>query len=86
MERLEDFLQPFQTCFAGSHAEQRNLHHLVTGLLSDLERKNAEEVAKYVDTSPLILQSFVGTGDWQHEPLTDNPVHKSNANLVLCSA
>ena len=45
-------------------------HHLyLVGLLSHLDRKNAEAIATLVEVERLVLQDFIGTAPWDHRPL-----------------
>ena len=66
--RLETFLEPF----VGSLCccEQRtNAHHYVSGLLSDLESKDAESIAYLHDRERQGIQKFIGQAPWDHKPL-----------------
>jgi SRSO17 transposase len=54
---------------SGDEAGQRNVHLYLAGLLSHLDRKNAEEIAALVDVERLVMQQFVGTAPWDHRPL-----------------
>lgn len=66
--RLETFLEPF----AGSLCcrEQRaNARHYVSGLLSDLQSKDAESIAYLHDRERQGLQKFIGQANWDHQPL-----------------
>jgi SRSO17 transposase len=68
VDRLRDVVVPYQCCLA-TEAGQRNVHLYLAGLLSHLERKNAEEIAALVDVERLVMQQFVGTAPWDHRPL-----------------
>jgi SRSO17 transposase len=46
-----------------------SLHLYLEGLLSHLDRKNAEDIAALVDVERLVLQEFIGTTPWDHRPL-----------------
>src|SRR5215208_6974526 len=48
VERLSDFAMPYQHAL-GSGASQRNVPLYLVGLLSHLDRKNAEQIAALVD-------------------------------------
>src|SRR5438132_14324606 len=50
-------------------ANQRNVPLYLAGLLSHLDRKNAEQIAALVDVERLVLQAFIGTAPWDHRPL-----------------
>jgi SRSO17 transposase len=52
-----------------TEAGQRNVHLYLAGLLSHLDRKNAEVIAAFVDVKRLVLQEFIGTAPWDHRPL-----------------
>jgi SRSO17 transposase len=39
------------------------------GLLSHLERKNAEKIATFIDVERQVIQDFIGTVPWDHRPL-----------------
>src|SRR5437879_287244 len=68
VERLRAFVVPYQHCLE-TEAGQRNVHLYLAGLLSRLDRKNAEEIAALVDVERLVLQEFIGTAPWDHRPL-----------------
>jgi SRSO17 transposase len=67
-ERLARFIEPFAACL--ERAEQKD-HALtyVSGLVSDLDRKNTESIAYRHDQDRLALQRFVGVSQWDHEPM-----------------
>ena len=47
-------------------------HHMqlyFQGMLSHLERKNAEKIAALVDVERQVIQDFIGTALWDHRPL-----------------
>ena len=70
MSRLEDFALPF----AASLPSAESRHHwrtYIAGLLSDVERKNAESIASRYDLDRQVIQRFLGEVDWDHEPLID---------------
>src|SRR5262247_2505415 len=52
-----------------TEAGKRNMHLYLAGLLSHLDRKNAEEIAALVDVERLVLQEFIGTAPWDYRPL-----------------
>jgi SRSO17 transposase len=68
VDRLCDFAAPYQHCLE-TEAGQRNVHLYLAGLLSHLNRKNAEEIAALVDVERLVIQEFIGTAPWDHRPL-----------------
>jgi SRSO17 transposase len=65
---LETFLEPFVRSWC--RVEQRtNAHHYVSGLLSDLQSKDAEGIAYLHDRERQGLQKFIGQANRDHEPL-----------------
>src|SRR5215510_9955565 len=68
VERLRDFAVPYQHVLE-TEVSQRNVHLSLAGLLSHLDRKNAETIAALVDAERLVLQEFIGTAPWDHRPL-----------------
>ena len=68
LPRLETFLEPFVRSLCC--CEQRtNAHHYVSGLLSDLQSKDAESIAYLHDRERQGLQKFIGQAPWDHKPL-----------------
>lgn len=68
MTRLQAFAGPFVACLR--RPEQRKHAHLyLGGLLSDIERKNAEAIAYRHDEDRQGLQTFIGTAPWEYKPL-----------------
>src|SRR2546426_3543448 len=68
MPRLHTFMEPFVDTFQG----QALSHHVktyVSGLLSDVARKNVESIAYHVGQNRLGLQGFIGWADWDDAPL-----------------
>ena len=68
MKRLEQFAQPFIAMF-GRREPKENAQMYMSGLLSDLERKNVESIAYRYDRSREALQKFIGQAPWDHQPL-----------------
>jgi SRSO17 transposase len=62
---LAQFLSLFATCFHGSKG-RRLLAVYVRGLLSDLQRKNAEAIALKQGVAPRTLQRFLESIQWDH--------------------
>jgi hypothetical protein len=60
VERLSEFIVPYQQAL-DTEAGQRNIHLYLAGLLSHLDRKNAEQIAALVDVERLVMQDFIGT-------------------------
>ena len=67
VERLRDFVAPYQAALETA-AGKRNVSLSLQGLLSHLPRKNAEEIATFVDVERLVLQEFIGTAPWPYQP------------------
>jgi SRSO17 transposase len=70
MNRLEDFAQPFAASLPSPESGQHSRTY-IAGLLSDVERKNAESIAYRYDLDRQVIQRFVGEVDWDHEPPVD---------------
>src|SRR2546426_538555 len=68
VDRLGDFVVPYQLALA-TEAGKRHVPLYLAGLLSHLERKNAETIAALVDVERLVMQQFIGTAPWDHRPL-----------------
>src|SRR5262245_21124664 len=59
---------PYQEAME-TEAAQRNMHLYLQGLLSHLPSKNAEDIATFVDIERQVIQAFIGTAPWDHQPL-----------------
>jgi SRSO17 transposase len=70
MNRLEVFAQPFAAALPSPESRTHS-HTYLAGLLSDVERKNAESIAYRYDLDRQVIQRFLGEVDWDHEPLID---------------
>jgi SRSO17 transposase len=68
VDRLYDFVVPYQPCLE-TEAGKRNVHLYLEGLLSHVDRKNAEEIAAFVAVERLVMQEFIGTAPWDYRPL-----------------
>ena len=68
VERLGAFVVPYQHVLE-TEASGRHVHLYLQGLLSHLERKNAEKIATFVDVERQVIQDFIGTVPWDHRPL-----------------
>jgi SRSO17 transposase len=80
MPRLQSFLQPFVAALRT--AEQRiNAQQYVSGLLSDLESKDAESIAYLHDRERQGLQTFLGQSPWDHQPLLTQLTQEVAAEL-----
>lgn len=67
-ERLEAFVEPFASCLVRSEQRQHTLD-FVSGLISDVDRKNTESIAYRHDQDREELQHFIGGSNWDHRPL-----------------
>jgi len=67
-ERLAQFVEPFAALLR-QPAQRDHATDYVSGLLSDLERKNVESIAYRHDQDRGKLQHFVGCAEWDHRPL-----------------
>src|SRR5512144_2734877 len=70
MRRLEDFAQPFAAALPSPESRHHSRTY-IAGLLSDVERKNAESIAYRYDLDRQVIQRFIGEVGWDHEPLID---------------
>ena len=68
VDRLRDSAAPYQQCLK-TEAAQRHVQLSLAGLLSHVDRQNAEEIAALVDVERLVIQAFIGTAPWDHRPL-----------------
>jgi SRSO17 transposase len=68
VDRLGEFVVPYQHALEAA-AGQHHVHRYLAGLLSHLNRKNAETIAALVDVERQVLQDFIGTAPWDHRPL-----------------
>ena len=68
VDRLCDFVMPYQHALE-TEAGKRHVLLYLAGLLSHLDRKNAETIAALVDVERLVIQEFIGTARWDHHPL-----------------
>jgi SRSO17 transposase len=64
------FLQQFERFFDNLETI-RHFRNYTRGLLTDLDRKTAEPLAKYAGTPPRSLQQFLKACLWDHDGLTD---------------
>ena len=54
VERLRDFVVPYQHALE-TEAGKRNVHFYLQGLLSHLDRKNAEKIATLIAVERLVM-------------------------------
>jgi len=67
-ERLANFVEPFARLLT-QPAQWRRTTDYMSGLISDLERKNVESIAYGHDQDRRNLQHFIGCAQWDHRPL-----------------
>jgi SRSO17 transposase len=67
MSRLESFARPFVSSLPSPESRAHSRTYLA-GLLSDVERKNAESIAYRYDLDRQTIQRFVGELDWDQGP------------------
>jgi SRSO17 transposase len=79
LPRLERFLEPFADAL--TDAQRTHAYHYVAGLVSDLERKNAEGIAYLHDQERQGLQKFLGQAPWDERPLVAELAHQVAAAL-----
>lgn len=70
LQRLETFITPFASQLIRSE-QRRHAWEYVAGLLSNLKRKNTEEIAYLHEQDRQPLQKFIGQTPWNHQPLID---------------
>jgi len=68
LERLESFVEPFADSLWRTEQAEHALE-FVSGLISDLDRKNSESIAYRHDQDRKNLQHFIGQAEWDHQPL-----------------
>ena len=68
VERMEKFVQPFAGLLS-LPAQREHAADYVSGLVSDLEKKNVESIAYRHDQDRRNLQHFIGGAEWEHQPL-----------------
>lgn len=67
-ERLQKFVKPFSDVLH-EPAQREHATVFVSGLTSDLRRKNVESIAYRHDQERQNLQHFIGAAEWDHQPL-----------------
>ena len=66
--RLEEFVEPFTRSILQAK-QRRRAAEFIGGLMSDVERKNAESIAYRHDQERKEMQYFLGESQWDHQPL-----------------
>ena len=67
-ERLIEFVEPFTRSILQAK-QRRRAAEFIGGLMSDVERKNAESIAYRHDQERKEMQYFLGESQWDHQPL-----------------
>ena len=80
LERLEQFAESFIASF-GRREPKQNAQIYISGLLSDLGRKNVESIAYRYDQDRRALQRFIGFAPWDHQPLLEELARQVGAGL-----
>jgi len=79
---LWQFLDKFSDCFARP-AGRRLLRTFVNGLLSDVQRKNAEAIALQQNVPPRTLQRFLESMVWDEQLLRDRCWRKTHTDDLV---
>lgn len=69
-QQLEAFAKPFLVSLPSPESQSHG-HTYLSGLLSDVARKNTESIAYRHDLDRQVLQRFIGYTTWDHKPLLD---------------
>ena len=80
VKRLEQFAEPFIASLGRREAKQ-NARVYISGLLSDLGRKNVESIAYRHDQDRRGLQRFIGLAPWPHQPLLEELAQQVGVEL-----
>jgi SRSO17 transposase len=67
-DRLVKFVEPFTQSILQAK-QRRRAAEFISGLLSDVQRKNAESIAYRHDQERKEMQYFLGESRWDHQPL-----------------
>jgi SRSO17 transposase len=68
LDRLTKFVEPYAELLT-QPAQRQHTAEYVSGLVSDLKRKNVESIAYRHDQDRRNLQHFIGCAEWDHQPL-----------------
>jgi SRSO17 transposase len=79
-QRLKEFAQPFLESLPSSESRDHG-HTYISGLLSDVARKNTESIAYRHDKDRQVLQRFIGYTTWDHKPLLDELTRQVAAEI-----
>jgi len=80
LKRLEQFAQPFINSLR-RREQKEHAHVYISGLLSDLKRKNTESIAYRHDLDRRGLQRFIGSAAWDHQPLLEELARQVGSQL-----
>lgn len=80
VKRLAQFAEPFIASLGRREARQ-NAQVYLSGLLSDMERKNVESIAYRHDQDRRGLQRFIGLAPWDYQPLLEELAQQVGAEL-----
>lgn len=80
VERLTKFVEPFADLLR-QPAQRGHAAEYMSGLVSDLERKNVESIAYRHDQDRRNLQHFIGCAEWDHQPLMHELARQVGADL-----
>jgi len=78
--RLKRFVEPFADRLVRTE-QKRHALTFVSGLVSDVDRKNTESIAYRHDQDRKDLQHFIGESTWDHKPLVDELVEQVGRKL-----
>ena len=79
-QRLQDFARPFLASLPSPESRDHG-HTYISGLLSDVARKNTESIAYRHDKDRQVLQRFLGYTTWDHVPLLDELTRQVAAEI-----
>jgi SRSO17 transposase len=68
VDRMQGFIEPFANLLR-QLAQREHAADYVSGLVSDLEKKNVESIAYRHNQDRRALQHFIGIAEWDHQPL-----------------
>src|SRR2546430_3878584 len=68
VDRLGEFVMLYQQALE-TEADPHSMPLYLQGLLSHLPRKNAEDIAAWIDVERRVMQDFIGIAPWDHRPL-----------------
>src|SRR5271155_1589533 len=80
LPRLEKFVQPFAACLQTPEQQARTQQY-IAGLVSKLDKKNAESIAYLHDMNRQALQIFIGQAPWDHQPMVKELVRQVGKEL-----